>query len=514
MTKYYKGTVVNVKEIPIFSNTLTFIKTDKHNKPEYHFIGSSLEDAHSIFNKYSSNDLEKMIKLIKKMLIFKANDEEKKFLLNEMRCFKEAIPMYSEGKELIYEIMYDKNGKEYAKEIVSGCVFPIKTKYDTCTMYFRENRSKKICYDMDDDTGYFCSGEELTSTCTLFGINHKDVRTTRASYEKIISGLSKVNPTLINIDGKCHYMINSSEEFMFNVVFQPKMNFSNDQKIENVISTKKLASELDINNYLNVYETGWGKLLRRKNHINTMNKLSQSNYLGEIQFVNNSHIEKKRVNESNITKEMQELEFLLLKLKGISKEEYDKLNSEYLELLGQEDDELHLSSLSIGAIISLQSRVILAYMCNGGDSVKILSYLKEQVNKYIENINDCYKEKTEITIKDLDKICEHFLKSKNSYTIKEQNEILRCISLLYFFEMYENKDSLTSDDLKNSYIKDNIKRILIAIDVLYTEGVIKSVPNSLYDIDNLEELLNFIQRVEFEEKIQDNGEVLIKKIQQ
>ena len=80
--------------------------------------------------------------------------------------------------------------------------------------------------------------------------------------------------------------------------------------------------------------------------------------------------------------------------------------------------------------------------------------------------------------------------------------------------MYENKDILNSNDLNNSYISNNIKRILVIIDVLHEEGIIECIPNSIYDINDVEELLEFIKKIKFSDSIDKTGELLIKRIQQ
>ena len=88
--------------------------------------------------------------------------------------------------------------------------------------------------------------------------------------------------------------------------------------------------------------------------------------------------------------------------------------------------------------------------------------------------------KTKITISDIDNITEKVLKAKSNYSYKEKNDILRHLALLYFFEVYENKDTVTTNELANSYITNNIKRIITIISVLLDEGIIKDITYLLH----------------------------------
>ena len=206
---------------------------------------------------------------------------------------------------------------------------------------------------------------------------------------------------------------------------------------------------------------------------------------------------------------MQELEYMLIKLKTISEDDYKIINDEYQSILKQEDDDLTLNPLVLSTIVSLQNKAKLAYLCNGGSSKQINDYLEKQVELYLDNCKNNPDAKTKITISDIDNITEKVLKAKSNYSYKEKNDILRHLALLYFFEVYENKDTVTTNELANSYITNNIKRIITIISVLLDEGIIKDISSDMFIVDNLDKLIELIKGIEI--RISKNE--LIKKIQ-
>ena len=98
----------------------------------------------------------------------------------------------------------------------------------------------------------------------------------------------------------------------------------------------------------------------------------------------------------------------------------------------------------------------------------------------------------------MDELYKNVIKKKSRNPF-DQTDILRRIATLYFFELYENRDIITSEELTNSYVGENIKRIVTAIYVMLDEGVISINSNFLFDINNLnlDTLLALIKQIEF-----------------
>ena len=108
------------------------------------------------------------------------------------------------------------------------------------------------------------------------------------------------------------------------------------------------------------------------------------------------------------------------------------------------------------------------------------------------------EEKTNITLDDLDKLMELFLKTKDSYSIIEQRKILRNFASVYALEVKENESEITIERLQDSYFEDLKKSILIFIDALIENGFVKS--NMMIELSNEEttkEILNLLRSLEF-----------------
>ena len=515
--QYFKGNIINVNKLPDYNYSLNIIKMKPDFKLRYDLLDNTSHKALLYYRKYSSNDLKRLADLLKRIITFNEEKGEKEELDKTMANLFHQTPDNVLGISVIYERVYDENGNMYGKELITGAIFPINMQYSSFDVCYSLKEMENVYYDIDNNKGYYlkeASIKKINDYC--YYLIDFDGNKHGISYEqyKKLKFMDNYDTEYVHFDDKCHMFAFCDTPLSFNICLRPNMTFLSNQRIEYVIGSSMIANELEMQEYVGRFNTGFGKKKRKKDFEDIINNMFLSNYLGEINFVSNSDIVKERVSESTITKEMQELEYLLLKLKSVSIDDYNLLNKEYLEILNQDDSLLHLNALSINSIISLQNRAKLTFLCHGGQSKMVLKYLEDQVNSYLDNYNAGMGEKTRITLDDLDKLSNYFLNSKNSYTIKEQNEILRCLSLLYLFEIYENKNVLNTMDLRNSYVADNIKRILVVIGVLHDLGIIKEIPNGLYDINDLEDFLEFVKRIEFNEVLETKGNELIKKIQQ
>ena len=514
MAKYYKGNIIKVNSFNESIYKLNIVIIGNKNKKGY-VLEDSSKKAYLYFKKYSAEKLEEITNDLLKLTTVDGTIEKK---MEYDDLFKDAFKMNADnvlGTNIIYEKIYDEDGNSYGKELITGDIFPINSKYSDYNISY-ESDSKKVFLDKETGMSYVLDN-------TLFNLADWSVIDAHGEKYKITDTERFNLNTAIYAEDEHSVFINNRYIILrpvypkcFLIKITPRMTFPANQRIEYTIAGEEIANELEVNNYVNKLESGFGKRKRKKEFINEIRKMNLSNYLGDnIVFVKNGVV-KERIKEETITKEMEELEFLLLKLKGVSEEEYNKINDEYNDTLSHDKtDELSLNPLTIKTIITLQNKANLAYICHGGNSKKILEYLEEKISIYLNNYVNGSKDKTELSISDLDKITENFLSSKNSYSYKEQNEILRNIALLYFFEIYENINVLTSNDLVNSYVMDNIKRIIIVIGVLKDEGIISNVSNMIYDITNIDELLEVIKKIEFSDSIKEevNNKELIKRIQ-
>jgi len=419
------------------------------------------------------------------------------------------------GTDIIYEKIYDEDGNCYGKELVSGEIFPINLKYSDYDISYEYSSTTifldcqtGMSYELDDKL-FNLAVFRLTDACgEKHNITDKEHYLLSIAFQNNDEHKIRINDQYV--------ILTPAYPKCFLIKMKPKMIFSPNLRVEYMITEEKIANELEVNNYLRKFEMGFGRKKRRREYVKKIKEMCLSNYLGDnINFCKND-IVKDRIKEEVITKEMEELEYILSRLKSVSVSEYNKINGEYNEVLKNDDiNALYINPLAISTIISLQNKANLAYICHGGDSVKIMEFLNNQAYIYLYNFINNVKIETELTIMELDEITERFLSIKNSYSYNEQNNILRNLALLYFFELYENIDVLTADDLINSYVLDIIKRIITVISILQDENIIKSISFAMYDIKNIDELLNLIKKIEFNRdfEIEDKTKSLIKKLQ-
>ena len=193
---------------------------------------------------------------------------------------------------------------------------------------------------------------------------------------------------------------------------------------------------------------------------------------------------------------------------------YQKYKEEYEEMLQNENSlNLTLNHLTVVNLQKLMVNIEVELMCIKENASNILDYLNNVRREYLENFLLDKEEKTTLKLTDLEKICEMFLVIKDRFSFKEQRLILKNIAFLYLFELKENINELTIDKLKNSYVNDYLKSILININVLQELGLIKS--NLIRDLNedlSLESVLNLIREMEFVYVSKENMKEYIKKI--
>ena len=149
-------------------------------------------------------------------------------------------------------------------------------------------------------------------------------------------------------------------------------------------------------------------------------------------------------------------------------------------------------------------------MCSGSSPKEIIDFLKNRITQIINNYKNGIK--NTVNLKEMDSIT-HKIISNSKIDPQDLNDILKYISVLYFFILYDNVDYLNLDDLNNSYVMDNIKRLIVIISILKDSNIIKNMDNNLFDIENISELMNFIKSIELNTLGEDKANELIKKIQ-
>ena len=200
---------------------------------------------------------------------------------------------------------------------------------------------------------------------------------------------------------------------------------------------------------------------------------------------------------------ISEIELNLSKLKDINKELYLKYKKEF-------DNYINNNMTDITALGYLNGKILADLSLLKERPIDLIEYLQNIKDEYLNNFINNNDEKTKLDLKKIDKIYELFLNKQNNYNIQDKLSIIKNLGLIYFLEVYENKDNITLEDLENSYFKYNINQMIIWIKEFMEQGIINcSYFLSLRDKINEKVMLDMIRSIEFKKK---EGKQLKKEI--
>lgn len=223
----------------------------------------------------------------------------------------------------------------------------------------------------------------------------------------------------------------------------------------------------------------------------------------------NECIKGSREKQNTITTEMENIEFLIEQVTDLNEKE--KFKEKYKEILESSFPTIKPLSLETLVILEAEIEFYLNFSKKNTDSID--NYLDELKKEYLINLIENNNKKTDLTIEELDKITELFLKTKNNYSIIDQRKILKTISLIYLFEVMENKDNIDIRVLENSYFKDNIKSIILGIKSLQEIGILENNINLYLDKDiSIINVVNIIKELKVKKIDLEESKKLIKMI--
>ena len=496
MTKYYKGYLFEKDTLKKFDFDLSFRAygeilscTDDEMLKLYQELDyKSRKLLEEYFNKPLKNDRENQSQIYD-------------ILTNKVfTCKKYQNDLaYQNCGEVIYEMIEDENHDLYGKEILTGAIFPIaktfqkkyeesitQEKYavlDSSTSYEKDIGK---CYIMDEN-GYYCNSGK--------GYYIKDEGDKwhwlyQCFSDTFIGGVKKGDAV------KTHLVL--SYEILFSNLLRGEVYIEN-----NCAANQTEIEEYKVKNSKLERTKLFGK--KESTFLNRINRLANLNvFKGDIVPITREINERKREQLDDLTKLMEEIELLLLKLKNYNMELYNMYLNEYNKMI--EDDSKSLKNITInkGYLEGLKAKILLSFSFNHEDGMNILEYLDNLKKKYLLNLFDGGEEKTKVSIEDLDKMTELFLKMQNEYSIVNKRKIMRNIALLYLFELYENKDNLDNLDLENSYLNDNLVSVLICLNTLKELDLIESdVLINLNSDIQLEDVIYIVKNITFKKISQE-----------
>ena len=504
MSKYYKGNLV-------FTNDIEPIKYQIFVYNE--ILDFSSEEFMEKYRKlrYPEKDIIRNFFLFYKDL----NDSQKEkgiSILSEM--FKNSIlsKHYSNNnKEVIYEIIVDVDGNLYGKEILTGAVFPIisKRKIEVSDKYnnetFLSNHSKAAT---DDLYCLYAYREDSLVFKDKYGLPLYVDRTDYKYSSTYLFSLECVG----HKSELCYKKSGHRIDISVGVTFP----FSNLERGECYIENTSSANEVEINKYKEMHQDKrrlFGKVINTwKEKIIEYSKINV--FKGDI-IPKKEEEKPKRISMDKDGNLMSNIEFLLLKLKNYNEELYKKYQDEYNKLLSNSTNMQVIPITNSLEAIKAKIEFALEFNKNGG--MNISTYLNNKKYEYLENILNNSDIKTALTIKELDKIMELFLKIQFEFNLSTRRNIMRDLSLLYILELYENKDIISEFDLDNSYINDIIMSIIVTLNSLKELGVIDNdLIIDLADDLKLSDIIEIIKKMQFKnlesEKIKKISDKTIKGI--
>jgi len=330
-------------------------------------------------------------------------------------------------------------------------------------------------------------------------------------YEKIFAEdgceyAKEIHSNLIFPIGKkvipTYQIINEQSIISLRIIYD--FSFPSLNKCESIIFDDCIANQNEVDEYLNKF-TGIFKKSEKTKFINKLTLYYKSNIFNTE--IKSTEPKTKVILEQSLeTKLMEDIELTLQKIKKFDENNYQKYLSEYEMLLNSNNlSTVTISSTSLGLLLGkMEASLFLAK--RGPDD--IVKYLEELKIEYLNNFLVNTQKTTKISLDDLDKINELFLKIKDEYDLVKQRKIIKDISFIYLLEVKENIDNIDVNKLKGSYFSSNIKSVVLALNALYELDFIKK--DLIIDLNNdlsVENVLKIIKRIEFnkftDEKVKD-----------
>ena len=430
----YKGTMFRVEDIDYEEEELEYFTGIVRIKKEN---GKNFENIDESNNSKISRSIGRKLRNIDNDESFEITDPEIIVILDtEYKSLVHDYDGISSRDEIIYEKVSDEEGNIYGREILTGSLFPIAS--DT-SIDFKEYEIERNYRSIN--------GIVMTLTITQ-NFKHR-----------------------------------------------------NYARLETILVDNEVATPKEIEEYKTRFDTGFRREKKKEAFLKRIRENSNTNTLieeVEVSVIKPKKKEKRqRETQDNITKVMESIEYLIRKLKKIDPTKAKEFNKKY-ELALNEEDILSKNNISLATLINLEASLEFELMFTKGKNTTLTGKLEELKKEYLTYFVTDSKAKTKITLDDLDKLMELFLKTKDNYSLIEQRKILRNFASVYMLEVKENESEVTLKRLEDSYFEDLKKSIMICIDALIENGFVES--NMIAELskeETTEEVLNLIRSLEF-----------------
>lgn len=344
---------------------------------------------------------------------------------------------------IIFEIIEDENGIKFGKEIYTKKLFPL----------IDEKNIKKSFF------------------LTKVGVDNSHI----SHYYSASVGLRNYEYTIKTIFNITNNVIVSAKIILYN----PICNVANQNEINDYLSkfkTHKLFSKNEKEN---------------KKKINEIINLSNENVF-KNEIIEKKEEKKEREQQDKLTLHMEKIEYLLLKLDKINHNIKEEKQEKYNKLLNDYDNSLTTSPLNTETLKMLEAEIEFAIKYNSKSENNILDTLDNIIDEY--NTSNT----TNRTINDIDELVRLFLQMKTNYSPIVQRNVIEKFALIYIYEIYENKDEITIEQLKDSYINDILTSILICLNKMIDNNEIEN--NIIIKLEGditIDYIINCIKEIKF-----------------
>lgn len=302
----------------------------------------------------------------------------------------------------------------------------------------------------------------------------------------------------------------ANEEFFYNIdnnrCIERRLTFINNNmaKFAFIISPDEVASINEVNEYLEIANNQ--KELTK--HNKEITQIYQENVFNKEIVLEKAEILEP---QNEITKIMENIEFVLNTLKHRNEKLYKKHNIQYEKVCNFSNNSNNYVEPDKQELLNILSNIKLSFLLNQENCDNIIDYLNLLITTYLNKLINNEIDFNDVNAMDIENFTDLFLKSKNNYTIQEQRLILTKISMLYLLVAKTNIDNINISSLENSYFKDNTKTIILNICALKELGLIdvNINDNSIEDF-SIENVLNIIGSIEFNKFEKESIKKMIK----
>ena len=340
----------------------------------------------------------------------------------------------------IFEIIEDQNNNKFAKEIFTNKIFPLIKKEDINVKYIINDIHTK-----------------------MYSYSFKDNERQKYIYELNVS-----------------YSYDKDDVLKLNNFFY--------------LPFCDVATPYQVSDYLNntcKFKPIFGKEKDNKKLKDLITNLSNNNtFKEEIIEKKEEIIEREKQDE--ITTYMEKIEFLLLKLDKVNHKIKEEKQQKYNNLLNSYNKDLTTSPLNKETLKMLEAEIEFAIKYNQKCEDDILNTLDNIINEY--NTNNT----TDRTISDIDELVKLFLQMKSNYSPIIQRNSIEKFALIYIYEIYENRNTITIEDLSDSYINDILTSVLICLNNMINNNEIEN--NIIIKLEGditLSYIINCIKEIKF-----------------